>query len=694
MKQNAWLSAVAALVLSGCVGGCVGGTGVPLSRTPEAPLKTTGEVSRASEGPPVELVELPKADARIDVPGFDGATAWLNVNHALTKEALKGRVVVVDFWTSCCINCMHTIPTLQKIEERFHGQPVVVIGVHSPKFDEEQKVERLRDFLRVNRIEHPIAVDAEMAIWRAWGVEGWPTVAVLDVAGKAIWAASGEPGEDELTRIVASALAEGRAQGKLARGELPGVRAEKESATALRYPGKVLALESGGLAIADTGHNRIVLLDKGGRVQAVVGSGQKGKLDGAFADASFNQPQGMTESGGDLYVADTSNHLIRKIDPSARVVTTVAGTGELGAKPLDREEKPARSFPLRSPWDLLDVKGTIYVAMAGAHQIAAFDPKRKSIRLFAGNGREARVDGPLLEASFAQPSALATDGKELFVLDSETSSVRALDAAKGQVRTVVGLDLFVFGDVDGDRTTTRLQHPIGMTFADGAVWVADSYNSKLKRIDPRTGVTRTVLGGSDRRDLAEPAGLAAGPGALFIADTNHHRVLRLPLASKGSARPEPLALQDLAAPLEGIAGPAAPRKVTVNPADPVASLGTIRIPPNASSQIRVRWELPSGTGVNEAAPFRVVWTEAPGLARIPDAARANGAEVQGGFDVPIEPAAGAKSASLTGVLDMVVCDIVTHAVCVPVRRTLKASFAIEAGATPSSPAIALPTATR
>src|SRR5262249_41022506 len=262
-------------------------------------------------------------------------------------------------------------------------------------------------------------------------------------------------------------------------------------------------------------------------------------------EASFNQPEGMAESGGDLYVADTYNHLIRKIDRRARLVTTVAGTGELGHGALDREEKPARSLSLRSPWDLLTVKGTIYVAMAGTHQIAAFDPRRETLRLFAGNGREARVDGPLLSASFAQPSALATDGKEIFVLDSETSSVRSIDPVKGQTRTVVGRDLFVFGDVDGDRTTTRLQHPIGMTFADGAVWVADSYNSKVKRVDPRTGVTHTVLGGADRSELAEPAGLSASASALFVADTNHHRVLRLPLSRKGNAIPEPLALKGL-----------------------------------------------------------------------------------------------------------------------------------------------------
>lgn len=687
MKRTALLSAMVVLGVSAC-----GGTPAapaPMSRVIDAPMTTTGAMSDGDLGPKVELVALPPHDARLDVPGFEGATAWLNVDHALTKAELKGRVTVVDFWTSCCINCMHTIPTLQLIEKRFRGQPVVVVGVHSPKFEEEQKVDRLRDFLLASKIEHPIAVDADMAIWKAWGVEGWPTVAVLDADGRALWAGSGEPDPTELTRVVASALAEARASGKLARGPLPGLRPEKDGAGALRYPGKVLALEDGGLAVADTGHNRVVVIDKRGAIEAVVGSGSAGKSDGAIGESSFDRPQGMTESGGDLYVADTGNHLIRKVDRKARTVTTVAGTGEIGTSKLGPDDRPARSMALRSPWDLLDVKGTIYVALAGSHQLGAFEPKRGTIRLAAGNGREARADGSLLSASFAQPSALATDGREIFVLDSETSSVRAVDVAKGAVRTVVGRDLFVFGDVDGDAGKARLQHPIGMTFGSGALWVADSYNSKVKRVDPKTGETHTVIGG-EGSGLAEPSGLAASRDALFIADTNHHRVLRFPLPARAGAAPEPVALADLAPPIER----AAPRPVKVNPSDPIASLGTIHVPPGGASRLRVRWELPSGTGVNTEAPFRVVWTEQSGLASLPAPTRAHGADVQSGFDIAVAPAAGATSASLTGVLDMVVCDVVTHAVCVPVRRTLKASFAVEKGGSPASPAVELPSARR
>jgi len=682
MKRTAWLAAMF-LSLLGC------SASAPL-RPGAAPLKKTGEVSQAPAGPTVELVALPSADERIDVPDFDGATAWLNVDHALRKRELAGRVVVVDFWTSCCINCLHTIPTLKKIEDAFRGQPVVVIGVHSPKFEGERGAERLRDIVHVNELEHPIAVDANMAIWDAWGVQGWPTIAVLDVEGRAVWADSGEPDAEDLTRVIASALAEGRAKGKLAAGELPGLRAEKEHAGALRYPGKVLALSDGGLAIADTGHDRVVLLDARGAVEAVVGSGLEGHVDGAFAEASFHDPQGMTEVGGALYVADTGNHQIRKIDRKARAVVTVAGTGELGRRSIGPEERPAASFALRSPWDLLNVGGTIYVALAGSHQIGAFDPSRGTIRLFAGNGREARVDGALLEASFAQPSALATDGKEIFVLDSETSSVRAIDPAKGQVRTVVGRDLFVFGDVDGDAMTARLQHPIGMTFAAGAIWVADSYNSKIKRINPRTGETRSVLGGADKRALDEPAGLGAAQGALFIADTNHHRVMRWPLDGKGALAP--VALGDLRAPAPGVAIAASPARVRVNPSDPIASLGTLKIAPGAATRVRVRFQLPSGTGVNEEAPVRVTWTEATGLARVPDATRAKGAEARDGFDVVLAPAHAATSGELTGVLDMVVCDVATHAACLPVRRTLRASLRVEQGATPPEAVVVLPAA--
>lgn len=674
---------IAGAVLVAGIIGC--GAAAPSNATQGGPAAATAPVVAAADLAPLPyaLVPLPPEKDRGDVPGFEGASAWLNVDHPLTKDELRGRVVVVDFWTSCCINCLQTLPVLHALEDRFRGRAVTVVGIHSPKFDEEKEAGRLRDIVRDNRIEHPVAVDDRMAIWRAWGVEGWPTVAVLDVEGRAIWAASGEPSIDELSSVVATALDEGRRGGKLAQGPLHGVRAEPSESRPLRYPGKVLALGDGGLAIADTGHDRVVVIDKGGKVEATIGSGLAGKADGSFKEASFSRPEGLAEVGGELFVADTGNHSLRKIDRRAGAVTTVAGTGEIGTGRLSPDERPARSVALRSPWDLLEVQGKLYVALAGSHQIGAFDPRHGTFRLLAGNGVEARADGALLDASFAQPSALATDGKEVFVLDSETSSVRAIDVARGQVRTVMGEDLFVFGDVDGDRTKARLQHPIGMAYADGAIWVADSYNSKVKRVDPATGATRTVIGA----ELGEPAGLAAAAGTLFIADTNHHRVLRWPLA--GKAKVEAVALGDLAAPSAAAATPA---RVAIDPRDPTIPLGPLRIPPGSASKIRVSWEIPQGTGVNDDAPFRVVWASARGLARLPDPTREKGTLARDGFEIQVEPVAGAKTAELTGVLDMVVCDVVTHSVCLPVRRTLTASFAVESGAQPAAVSIPLPAA--
>lgn len=494
------------------------------------------------------IAELPSEQDRVEVPGFEGAARWLNVDRPLSLADLRGRVVVVDFWTSCCINCLQTLPTLKKLERAFAGLPLVVVGIHSPKFDEEADAERLIDIVLDNRIEHPVASDAQMKVWRAWGVEAWPTVVVLDEEGRALWAGAGEPDYEELSAVVRTVMLEARSKGTLAKGPLPGLWPEKETAGALRYPGKVTALADGGMAIADTGHHRVVIVDREGKVTDVVGTGAEGLRDGAFAEATFARPAGMAEAGGDLYVADTNNHAIRKVDRKAKTVTTVAGTGELGGRFSNVEPRPGTKVALRSPWDLVTVGERMFVALAGSHQIGVFSPKTGEIRLYAGSGHEARHDGAALAAAFAQPSALAVDraGKELFVLDSETSSVRAIDLAKEEVRTVVGKGLFVFGDADGDRETARLQHPIGMAWAEGALFVADSYNSKIKRVDPATGATKTLLGGRDDEVLDEPAGLAVIGGDLVIADTNHHRIVRV--AKLGAGAPEPVTLRGVPEP--------------------------------------------------------------------------------------------------------------------------------------------------
>ena len=532
------------LLIAGCQPG-------PLPDHVKAPAAANGSDAKATEPLPGALegpvVPLPEASERLDVPGFDGAGPWLNVDRPLSLADLRGRVVIVDFWTSCCINCLQALPTLQKIEDAFRGLPLVVVGVHSPKFDEEEDAERLVDIVLDNRIAHPVASDAKMKVWRAWGVEAWPTIAVLDTNGKALWAGAGEPDFDELSAVVRSVMREARDEGTLAKGDFERLRPEKDTAGVLRYPGKVIGLADGGMAIADTGHHRIVIVDRDGKVELIAGSGEAGKSDGPLEKATFTRPQGMTEALGDLYVADTGSHAIRKIDRRAKTVTTVAGTGELGGRLQSNAPHPALSLALRSPWDLAAAGEMIFVALAGSHQIGLFLPKTGQLRLFAGSGAEARRDGEALDAAFAQPSGLAFDKArgELFVLDSETSSVRAVDVAKGTVRTVVGKDLFVFGDVDGDRETARLQHPIGLALGDGGLYVADSYNSKVKRIDPVTGATKTLFGGRDDAMVDEPAGLAVIGADLVVADTNHHRLVRVP--NKGTGAPEPITLRGVPA---------------------------------------------------------------------------------------------------------------------------------------------------
>jgi sugar lactone lactonase YvrE len=397
-----------------------------------------------------------------------------------------------------------------------------------------------------------------------------------------------------------------------------------------------------------------------------VGSGLAGFTDGSYAEASFRKPQGIAAIGDVLYVADTENHAIRAVDLRAEVVKTVAGTGEIGAGPIVGEG-PAREIKLRSPWDIVAVGDKLYVALAGSHQVAAFSPKEGTLAPFAGDGQERRVDGVGMAASFAQPSGLATDGSTLFVADSETSSIRTVSIATRQVKTLVGRDLFVFGDVDGPASGVRFEHPLGVAWADGAVWAVDTYNSKLKRIDPVTGETHTVVGGRDHKALFEPEGIAAAGSDLLVADTKHHRIVRVK-RSDGSA--QPIALTGLTVPSAGVAVAApAPTLAT----DRIV-LGDVPLLPTGETVVHFGWRAPAGTGVNEEAPFHLDWTSSDGLALVPTPLRTTGASVHDGFDIKVTPIAGGEGGRLEGQLSLVICDVTTHRVCVPVRRAIELTF--------------------
>ncbi len=617
---------------------------------------------------------------RKPAPSIDGATSWLNVDHPLASDALKGHVTVVDFWTSCCINCLQTLPVLAKVEQTFAVDHVVVLGVHSPKFDAETERERLRAAVEQYRITHPVAVDGSMTVWNRWQVDSWPTVFVLDAEGRIVWKGSGEPTFATLSGVVAHALDEGDAAHELATTDVAGLSPERAADTPLLFPTKAIPLADGGMAIADSGHDRVVIVGKDGQIADVVGSGLEGAVDGGYGDASFHKPQGLAELGDRLYVADTENHELRVIDRKAHTVTTVAGTGSIGRSGLEADPMPAREVALRSPWDLAVDQGKVYIALAGSHQIGLFDPTSGTVSAFAGDGHERRRDGVGAGASFAQPSGLAlSPNHHLYVADSETSSIRDIDLGTRAVRTVVGKDLFVFGDIDGDVETARFEHPIGVAFAGGKLYVADTYNSKLKVVDPATGKTQTLGGGRDHQVYFEPNGLFAQGGKLYVVDTNHARVASLPLgapAAMASAAAAPVALAGLKPPTHGVAVAAAAADPKL-PAAPKIDLPEIHVASKGASVVHLIWDAPAGTGVNEDAPLKVRWRSSEGLARVPDDVKTVGGAVKSGLDVAIEPLQ-APAATLIGDLDMVVCDVATHRVCVPLRREITLGLELDA----------------
>jgi len=491
------------------------------------PKSETGPIGKITES-----AKMPY-EQTVQAPDFTGATGWLNVKEPLSIAGLKGKIVLIDFWTYCCINCMHVLPDLKKLEARYPKE-LVVVGVHSAKFQNEKDTANIQNAIARYRIEHPVANDANFAIWKAYDVHAWPTLVLVDPDGFIAGTVSGEGNYEMLDRSIAKLASEFRAKGKLNEQPIERLNSKfniQNSKTGLLFPGKIIADEkSKRLVIADSNHNRILITDLKGRVIAVIGSGNAGLRDGNFSVAEFNHPQGMAMRDGTLWIADTENHALREVDLTTKTVKTLAGTGHqahehgLGGDGLKTD--------LNSPWDLTVVGDQLFVAMAGSHQIWLYDLKSGRVEPFAGNGRENIQDGPRQDASLAQPSGVTTDGKTLYVADSEVSAVRSVSLATGGgVETLIGKGLFEFGDKDGFVDDARLQHPLGIAWSNGKIYLADTYNHRVKVIDPvaKTSVAFLGTGKSGREDgskpsFNEPGGLAIAGGKLYIADTNNHLI--------------------------------------------------------------------------------------------------------------------------------------------------------------------------
>jgi len=466
-----------------------------------------------------------QAQAR-KAPDFDGGVAWFNTDKPIKIADLKGKIVLLDFWTFCCINCMHVIPDLQRLERKYPKE-LVVIGVHSAKFENEKDSDAIRQAILRYDIEHPVVNDADFKIWKKFGAKAWPFFVLIDPEGSIVGTASGEGQYETFVKAIDDQIK--KFDGKLNRTELKfGSERNKVKPGALAFPGKVLATAD-RLYIADTKHHRILVTDHSGKVIQVVGGPEEGNKDGDFASARFDEPQGLALKESTLYVADRQNHTIRQVDFSAKTVKTIAGTG---VQASHLPGGPALKTGLNSPWDLALDGDRLLVAMAGNHQIWALDLKAGTIGPVSGTGRENITDGPHKSADFSQPSGLAINAGKVYVSDSEVSAIREVDLdPAGKVRTLVGTGLFDFGDKDGVGEGALLQHCIGVTWHNGTLYVADSYNHKIKTVDPKTRAVRTFLGdgkkGADdgaKPRFHEPSGLSGWGDKLFIADTNNQSI--------------------------------------------------------------------------------------------------------------------------------------------------------------------------
>jgi len=479
---------------------------------------------------------------KTDAPDFPQGAEWFNTDKPLSLKDLRGKLVLLDFWTSGCINCIHIIPDLKKLESEFPDE-LVIIGVHSAKFLNERGSESIRQAILKNDLEHPVINDKDFAVWDSYDASAWPTLVLIDPKGKIIGMKTGEGVYKVFDPVISTAVNEYDKIGDILNRTPIKFALEKDkiSKSLLSFPGKITAdPETSRIFISDTDNNRILILkvnktDNKAEVEEVIGNRKAGANDGAYSVAEFNKPQGLAYFNSKLYIADTENHLIREIDLGTKQVKTIAGTGEQSKEWGFINPGDARSTALNSPWDLIVIDGALYIAMAGPHQLWKMDLNTGKIGTYAGSGRENITDGNFKSCALAQPSGITTGSNKIYFADAESSSIRSADIGlKGKVRTIVGSGLFTFGDIDGTGSSVRLQHPLGITYnnVDGLLYITDTYNSKIKTVNPKTKevLTYSGTGSKGNRDgtidaqFNEPSGLVIMNGKIYVTDTNNNLV--------------------------------------------------------------------------------------------------------------------------------------------------------------------------
>ena len=461
-------------------------------------------------------------DTFVRAPELIGRGGWINTGgRTLTLSDFRGRFLLIDHWTLCCANCLHVLDELRPIERKYR-EVLTVIGAHAPKFKHEQDHQALIDACERYGVEHPVLDDPELITWKNYAVKAWPTLSLVDPKGYLIAQFSGEGHAHAIDRMINELLPQYR--DVLTPGPSLYVAPEK-SDTQLRFPAKAIVLDDQRLMVANPGHHDIAITDYSGNVIERIGKGTRGSNDGDFLSAEFQEPNGLlllppdvaSRVGYEVLVADTANHLLRAINLETKQVLTVAGNGQQWMQGQGTES-------LSTPWDLAWFSNLVIIAMAGIHQLWSFDPITGDVAIYAGTTNEGMVDGNRLDAWFAQTSGLAVTGNQLWIADSETSSLRFIE--NDVVKTVIGASLLDFGFIDGDKSSARMQHPLGVdVLPDQTLIISDTYNGALRLFNPQTGLLSTVA-----KNLREPSGIIAiSNDEVLVVESSRHQLTRVTL---------------------------------------------------------------------------------------------------------------------------------------------------------------------
>ncbi|MGB3046718.1 thioredoxin-like domain-containing protein [Dokdonella sp.] len=462
--------------------------------------------------------------ARSPAPEFPAALDWVNASEAPMLSALRGRVVLLWFFSYDNVNCWNLLPDLGWLENRY-SDGLSIFGIHCPKYPHQRDGSAVLKAVNRLGIRHPVASDADMELWQRYEIEAWPSVVLIDAEGLLAAVLPGEGRRQDLDEQIAQLLDEA-AERDLREYE-PAIPASRpEARHPLLFPGKLLATDT-RLFVADSGHHRVLECNHDGRILRQFGSGDRGYWDGRNEECGLADPQGLALRDDFLYVADRGNHAVRRVRLENGEVETVLGNGEPG-RLRPRNAEPTET-PIGTPSDLAVVADKLYVLSTAQNQVWELDLTRNRVDVFAGSGKLALQDGLSLEASFAQPSGITTSGLQLIIADASSSAIRLVRLIDGRVTTLCGSGLYEFGDASGNRDSARLQNPLAVAMDPrGIVFIADSYNGKIKALSLKSGAVRAL---NVNYRLLEPGGLSIGAGALWLANTNAHEIVRIDLAS-------------------------------------------------------------------------------------------------------------------------------------------------------------------